>query len=246
MISITQEKLNELTDNASDAVQDIILSDEIDKTTAILGKVYRLPISSYVLFKNVITLTLLGAVAPEDVVTALEEELRLSKEDAYKLAQDLEKSIFEKARIILIGKISSDVVNLEFESEGNKEELRKKIMDTTKRDSGFAKNQGSSVEKKSVILTPGSRSQLLEQLQVLDAIPDDDEVASRLHHIREQIQALENQETDNSAPEVTPEDDALIFQNKGAGIVEAVPKAIHYSKAPTKYNIDPYREVSEV
>lgn len=246
MISITREKLNELTDNASDAVQDIILSDEIDKTTAILGKVYRLPISSYVLFKNVITLTLLGAVAPEDVVTALEEELRLSKEDAYKLAQDLEKSIFEKARIILIGKISSDVVNLEFESEGNKEELRKKIMDTTKRDSGFAKNQGSSVEKKSVILTPGSRSQLLEQLQVLDAIPDDDEVASRLHHIREQIQALENQETDNSAPEVTPEDDALIFQNKGAGIVEAVPKAIHYSKAPTKYNIDPYREVSEV
>lgn len=244
MIQITNEQLDELIDKASPEVQALIMGDDIGRTVAILGKMYGLPISSYVLFENIITLTILGAIAPIDVVQAIIHDLQLSEERAFKMAEDLEKSIFEKARIVILGKPATDLVTLKFEGEGDKEELRKKIMDTTKRDSGFTKNQSTGPIKKGLIITPGSRSQLLEQLQVLDAIPDDDEVAARLHHIREQIQTLENNR--GGGLQITPEDDALIFGAKGTDPVEPVPKAASYSRAPTKYNVDPYREISDI
>lgn len=244
MLNITPQKINELTDNASNAVQDIIIGDDIDKTTAILGKVYGLQISNYVLFKNIIILTLLGAVEPGDVVNVLSSELSLTPEVSHKLALDLEKSIFEKARITLIGKQPENMVTLTFNKEGEKEELRKKIMDTTKRESALTKPQSSGEQqKKSKILTPGSHSQLLEQLQVLDQIPDDDEVASRLNHIQEQIKLIEEKQKEGSL-QITPEQEESIFGDKGDDTVPAVAKAASYSKAPTKYNVDPYREVS--
>lgn len=245
MIQITNEQLDKLIDQASPEVQTLIAGDDIGRTVAILGKVYGLPISSYILFENIITLTLLGAIAPINVVQAIIHDLQLSEERAFKMAEDLEKSIFEKARIVILGKPATDLVTLRFEGEGDKEELRKKIMDTTKRDSGFTKNQSTGAGKKGLIITPGSRSQLLEQLQVLDAIPDDDEVAARLHHIREQIQALEDKKVGEGL-QITPEDDALIFGKKGTDPVDPVPKAASYSRAPTKYNVDPYREISDI
>lgn len=245
MIQITNEQLDTLIDQASTEVQTLITGDDIGRTVAILGKLYGLPISSYILFENIITLTLLGAIPPTDVVSAIIEDLHLEEDKAFKMAQDLEKSIFEKARIAILGKPSTDLVTLTFEGEGNKEELRKKIMDTTKRDSGFTKNQSTGVSKKGLIITPGSRSQLLEQLQVLDAIPDDDEVAARLHHIREQIQALEDKKGGDGL-QISPEDDALIFGEKGNAPVDPIPKAASYSRAPTRYNVDPYREIADL
>lgn len=246
MLNITPQKINELTDNASQEVQDIIIGDDIDKTTAILGKIYLLPISKYVLFKNIIILTLLGAIEPTDVVDVLSSELDISSDIAQKIALDLEKSIFEKARIKLIGKKSTDLVTLTFDKEGEKEELRKKIMDTTKRESALTKPQSSgNVQTKSKILTPGSRSQLLEQLQVLDQIPNDDEVAARLNHIQEQIRILEEKQNEG-ALQISPEQEEAIFGDKGDDAVPAVARAASYSKAPTKYNVDPYREVAGV
>ena len=96
------------------------------------------------------------------MVTALQDILKLSQDDAYKLAEDLEKSIFEKARISVMGRHEENMVTLTFAATNSQDELRKEILDTTKRESGIVKNQATpniipTPEKEPTIITPGSR-----------------------------------------------------------------------------------------
>ena len=235
----------ELFDKAAPEIQQLIENGEIDEATKILGKKYSLPLGSYIALSNVITLILIGALQPSDVVIALEEILKLPRDQAYKLAEDLEISILQKARISVLGTIGGPIVTLGFPDGKSPDELRKEILDTTKRESGFVKDQSNkqvTALKKQIILTPGSRSQLLEQLQVLDSIPNDEEVESRLTHIQEQIASLETKEVpalDSNLPL-----QEFMFGEKGKETVKAETKSATYSKAPTSYNVDPYREIS--
>lgn len=239
--------LGELLDNAPPEVHAIIQSDEINTTTAILGKIYKLPVGSYLALSNIISLILIGALKPEDVVRALQDILKLSQEDSYKLAEDLEKSILQKARISVLGNTDSDVKTLIFEGERTPDELRKEILDTTKRESGLVKDQSvitsSPSTKKQVILTPGSRSQLLEQLQLLGKIPNDEEVETRLEHLKEQMIKLNKKEENTLDSNIALQE--FMFGEKGKATAPAEAKSATYSKAPTKYNIDPYRETAE-
>jgi lipid A disaccharide synthetase len=133
---------------------------------------------------------------------------------------------------------------LEFQGEKTKEELRKELLDTTKRESGFAKDQsGKPQDKKTTVLAPGSRSQLLEQLQVLSSIPNDEEIEARLSHIQEQISAIKKQEDENTLDSKIALK-SFMFGEKGKTLADATVSRATYSVAPTQYNVDPYRELA--
>lgn len=240
--------IEELLDSAPPYIQEIIQSDEINATTITLCKIYQIPVGSSLALSNIITLILIGALKPEDVVRALQDVLLLSPDIAYKLAEDLEKSILQKARISILGKPGGEVKTLVYEGEKTPDELRKEILDTTKRESGLVKDQTintptSPPPKKQVVLTPGSRSQLLEQLQLLGAIPDDEEVETRLDHLREQMAGLDKKEETTLDSNIALQE--FMFGDKGRTTAPAEARAATYSKAPTKYNVDPYRETAE-
>ena len=245
--SYISKNLTELLQNANSVSLDLMKNGEVDKTTAILGKVYKVPISSYLALSNIIKFILIGALKPEDVLLALQDILKMTPDDAYSLAKDLDKSILEKARIQILGKSGEDMVKLSFDDTRSPDELRKEILDTTKRESAITKEQVNSqtgATKKQVILTPGSRSQLLEQLQVLETIPNDEEIATRLGHIQEQISSLDKEKNSRNLDSNVPLQN-FVLGEKGEMPTPNEAITASYSKAPTRYNVDPYRETAE-
>lgn len=241
---------DELFEQAPPYIKQLITGEEVNTATAILGKIYKIPVSSYVALENIITFILIGALAPENTVRAIVDLLGLSQEEAYRLAEDMEKSILEKARITILGKSGEDMVTLTFAEGRSPDELRKEILDTTKRDLGLPNVQSEigttapQQSEKKVLAPAGSRTLLLEQLQVLDDIPDDSEVAERLRKIREQITGIQDQGNDRSLTSNIALQEFMPKQGDNI-VVEAEAKTAPYSKAPTKYGIDPYREVVE-
>jgi hypothetical protein len=242
-----QSKIHELFGQATPEVQKFLLSDEIDKSTAILGKLYSLPISKYIALKNVVTFILLGSIEPSDVVTSLQKSLEIDEDRAYKLATDLDKSILQKVRRVILGEEVGDVKVLKVsdkDKEANKDELRKVILDTTKRDSAIETTPVKPGDKRpKKILAQGSRSQLLEQLNILDSIPDDSEINARLSHIKSQIHDIEGKEVEVVVPISKELENAL--SGGGKTVVTPTIHTATYSRAPTEYNIDPYREVAD-
>jgi hypothetical protein len=244
--SYIANNIDELLDQATPVVETIIDNGEIEQVATELGSRYGLPVGAYVPLTNVILFVLINALQPENVVRALIEIVSLTPETAEKIAKDLEKGIFQKVRLAVLGKDPEPVVKLEFKKEGNDEELRKKLLDTTKRESALTKNQSSGVpDKKTALTPPGSRNQLLEQLQVLGTIPNDEEVESRLKHIQEQLAQIQAKE-EKEEPDVKKINPVIYsFGEDGDKAVEAVKRTASYSVAPTAYNVDPYREMAE-
>lgn len=266
--SYISTNLDDLYNDAPEEVKALVRDGEVDNTTATLGKIYKLPIGSYVTLSNIISFILIGALKPEDVVHALVDMLEITEDTAHSLAEDLDKSILEKARIKILGKPPKDMVELTFQEGRSPDELRKEILDTTKRESGFVKEQtptpSSSLPKETevsaVLGTPtqpvatsdqskkiiepvsGSHSKLMEQLQVLGSIPNDEEVMARLSKIQEQIASMEKKDT--SVLETKVPLQQFMFGEKGEEAVEPTLGPATYSRAPTKYNVDPYREVA--
>lgn len=243
---------DELFDQAPQDVQELIHGTAVNEATAILGKLYKIPISSYVALSNVISFILIGVLKPEDAVRGIVDLLELSEEDALKLAGDLDKTILEKARISILGKSPKDMVTLSFPDGRSPDELRKEILDTTKREALVeAPLITQSAEGKQVVRQPslaetkknfvtGSRSQLLEQLQVLDDIPNDSEIAERLSKIQAQISGMNTSDERNLESSVALQE--FMPKENERQVVEAESKSATYSKAPTQYNVDPYRE----
>lgn len=242
--SYISDNIEELFENSPDYIKELIQSGECDQATVTLSSNYGIPVGSQEALADIITAILIGALQPDDVVQALQEVVGVSNEIAINIATDLEHSILEKARISLLKKSDADVKTLEFQGEKTKEELRKEIMDTTKRDSALSKNQAKAPEKKTSVITPGSRSQLMEQLQVLSSIPNDEEIAERLSHIQEQISAIKKQEEDNTLDSHIALK-SFMFGEKGKEVANPTLRMATYSSAPTAYNVDPYREVAE-
>lgn len=268
--SYIAKNIDDLLDEAPPYIQELLESDEIGKTVVVLGKIYKIPVDAYVNLSNIISFILIGALKPEDVTRALTELVKVTPEDAVKLAQDLDKSILEKARIKILGKAPTEMVELTFKEGRSAEDLRKEILDTTKRESALVKEQSSSPLPKDTAApapaeTPvppavaevppsatetaektnlaGSRSQLLEQLRVLDDIPDDEEITARLAKIQEQIASIDKKDSSLLEPKIPLQN--FMFGEKAADLVEPDTRPATYSKAPTKYNVDPYREQVE-
>lgn len=242
-LSYISTNVEELMDKASPEIKELITNGDADQAAAILGKSYKIQISSYVALSNIIVFILLGALKPEDVVRAIKDLLEMPEEDAYKLAQDLDKTILEKARIRIFKKTPDDMVTLTFQEGRSPDELRKEILDTTKREPVSATPEQPAATMPLATLIPkpkaqvGSRSQLMEQLEIIGSIPNDEEVAERLRKIQEQVMQI--QEKEASRREKPSEEHPQIQ------IASPELKSATYSKAPTKYNVDPYREVSE-
>ncbi len=256
--SYISTNLNELLEDTSPTIQKMILDDEVSNATTILGKLHKLPVHSYVPLSDIISYILIGALKPEDVLRAIQDMLGLSPDDALLLAQDLEKTILEKARIKILGKSPEGMVTITMSDTRSPEELRKEILDTTKRDSAIEKSPiptpppAASTDptppiKKEVVLTPGSRSQLLEQLQILESVPGEEEIQARLNKIKEQTSG----EPKSADEERELDDTALPLQtflpgDNGSNPVKAEARPANYGGVPTKYNVDPYREMSDL
>lgn len=242
MPSYIATNIKELIENAPEHIVEILSSEDIPSTTVTLASNYKIPVGNQTALSNVITFTLIGALQPDDVVEALQDLVNVNSEDAIHIATDLEHSIFEKARISLFKTGGGEVKTLEFQGVKSKEELRKELLDTTKRESGLNKNLGTPGLKKPTVLAPGSRSQLMEQLQVLSSIPNDEEIEERLAHIQEQISTIKKQEEDNSLDSKIALK-SFMFGEKGKTVADPTVNRATYSVAPTHYNVDPYREV---
>jgi type III secretion system FlhB-like substrate exporter len=243
-INYSNINIKELVAQAPDHILEVIGSGEIGQTTVTIASQYDIPVGRQVALSNVITYVLLGAILPEDVVQALTDLVQVDEATATKIASDLNTSIFQKVRNLLMNQ-EEEVKTLEYQGEKSKEELRKEIMDTTKRESGLNKPQSSPQPKKTTVLAPGSRSQLLEQLQVIGSIPDDEEISERLKHIQEQISSIKKQEDDNTLKSNIALK-SFMFGDKGKEAVTPTLRPATYSVAPKEYNVDPYRETPGV
>lgn len=244
-MDITNDQLKTLYANANKDVQAYLMTDELDGAVNVFGKVYKLPIGVYLALKNTITLTLLGAIQPGDVVEALKKSCNLSGTDAYALAKDLDETVFQKVRLSILGKEGADIKKLQLEDENaTKEELRKEILDTTKRPTEAQPSVANTPSIQKATLQPGSRSQLLEQLQVLETIPNDEEVEDRLNKIKNQISSIDSKNTSRALDSNIALQE-FMFGDKGENVADATSKPATYSKAPTEYNVDPYREVTQ-
>lgn len=233
----------ELFEKASPLVQDIITGGEITTTVESLSGTYTIPLENQTAFSNIISFILIEAIDTEDVVQALQELVGVSGDTAIKIATDLEHGILEKAHMSLLKKSTGEITTLEFQGEKTKAELRKELLDTTKRESALLKSPNNPTLKKGItIIKPGSRSQLLEQLNVLGTIPNDDEIATRLNHIQQQIEALKKEEEDNSLDSRIALK-SFMFGEKGKEVADSTINKTTFSVPPTRYNVDPYREV---
>lgn len=243
MDSALQAKIQEFFQRATPEIQGLLVGDEVNKAAAVLGKLYSLPVSKYVPLKNIITFLLLGITEPKDAVSEIEKDLGVDEETATKIAKDMDKTILQKARVALMGEDVGEVKVLKVgkDEEANKEELRKVILDTTKRESALEKSpvkEGERRQKK--IIVKGSHSELVEQLNLLGSIPDDDEIKSRLENIRSQIKTVVEEE---EKPMPVPKELENMLSGGGKKVVAPQARPATYSVAPTSYNIDPYREV---
>lgn len=238
------ENRKELFEASSPEIKALIKGGEVHTVATTLGQEHKLAIGDYELLANLISFVLIGALEPQNVVLTLIDGLHLQEEEAIKLAQELETNIFEKARQITLGKSGDEITKLEFKGERTKEELRKEIMDTTKATSALKVPQSSGAGTKPSVITPGSRAQLLEQLQILGSIPNDEEIESRLHHIQEQIRSIKKDEEDNTLKSNIALK-SFMFGEQGKDTAIPVQKTATYSVPPTHYNLDPYREVAE-
>lgn len=244
MSNYLAENSKELFEKSPQAIKDLIKGGEVNAIATTLGQKYKIAIGLYQRLANLISFVLIGAIQPQDVTTAIIDGIQLSEEDATTLAQELETSIFEKARTITLGEDTEKVKKLEYKGERTPDELRKELLDTTKQASALKIPQTSGVPKKPASQVAGSRSQLLEQLQILGKIPNDEEIENRLAKIQEQLKSIKKEE-DSNALDSNVALKSFMFGEDGKKAVEAVQKTATYSVAPTHYNLDPYREVPE-
>jgi hypothetical protein len=234
---------DELFEKASVEIQDLIGSGEVESTVATLSAKYKIANEYQTALSNVISFILIKAIETDDVVQALQDLVNVTPDIAISIATDLEQGILEKAHISLLKKDTGPIATLEFQGDKNKEDLRKALLDKTKRESALVKSPLPEAQKKKpIVLNPGSRSQLLEQLNVLGTIPNDDEITERLSHIQAQISALKKQEEDNSLDSKIALK-SFMFGEKGKATADATVTKTTYSVPPTRYTVDPYREV---
>jgi hypothetical protein len=241
--SYIAQNIDELFEKASADIQTLVTGGEVSKATDELATKYKIPDDKKISLTNIISFILIGAIDTDDVVQALQDLIGISLDDAIKIATDLEHGILEKAHISLLQKTDTAIKTLEYQGEKSGTELRKDILDTTKRESALAKSPVVNPPKVTTVIKPGSRSQLLEQLQVLGTIPNDEEISTRLGHIQEQIKALKKDEEDrNLTSNIALK--SFMFGEKGKTVADPTIKTT-YSIPPTHYTVDPYREVNE-
>lgn len=237
MYDYTVEQLHEYFLQSPPEVQEILLSDDLDTTSTVLGKLYKLPVDKFLVLKNIITLILLGLIKPENVTEEIQKQISIDEKTTNSLVKDLNDSILQEARMKIFHEEGVEVKKLEIKNStpSTTDALREEIMSKTKVESAINKAPAEvftmpTKEKKPVPLIVGSHDQLLDQLNVLETIPKDDEVEDRLSKIRQQVESLQQK---------TLAEEEVVSKKEEAPVVVPVP---HKPIFPEHYNIDPYRE----
>ncbi len=89
-------------------------------------------------------------------------------------------------------------------------------------------------EKDASPVLPGSRSELLERLNILQSIPNSEQVSERMRSIQDQIKHIEEEKTSiERQADIDYAISSLKQKNADKNIF------------PTSYNIDPYREIPD-
>jgi hypothetical protein len=240
-----KEKLKDLFNQSHPEIKALIKGGETKEVVTKLSDIYKIPAGKTIPLSNIIIYVLIGALQPDDVVRAIMDLVEVDEKTANLIAADLNKGIFQHARQIMLGD-KDEVVKLEFKGEKTPEELRKELMDTTKQQSGITTPQSSGeAPKKTTALPSGSRSALMEQLQILGNIPNDREIEDRLKTIQKQVAEIKKKEEEDNTLHSPVALKSFMFGEKGKELVAPKARPATYSVAPTQYNIDPYREVTE-
>lgn len=236
------EQLHEYLLQSPPEVQEILLSDDLDTTATVLGKLYKLPIDKFVVLKNVITFILLGIIKPEEVMEEIQKNFSFERETARSLAKDLDASILQKTRIKLSEVEENEVKTLQVKNSNptTTDVLREEIMSRTRMESAINKTPNEVLTmptQERPIITPmaGSHDQLLEQLEILGNVPKDEEVEARLSKIRLQVEDIQKSTTvaEKKEDEIQ-EADAIAFASSP-----------HPPIFPKEYGVDPYREMAD-
>jgi hypothetical protein len=250
----------ELLEKASPFIKELFADGVPDAKAEELGEKFKLPVESYNALSNLISFVLIGAIEPKDIHQGLMDLVETTDETATALEKELEETLFKQVRDVTLGKKDEKeaVATLTFKKpdtvDKKTEELRKELLDTTKREQPRPKELAKPDTKGPPTPASGSRNQLLEQLQLLGSIPNDEEVETRLKSIQDQIENLkvkqetitvtENGET-KEVTVVTNKVKVYDFGENADKAVRARTQTATYSTVPTHYNVDPYREVAE-
>lgn len=229
---MNQELITKLYTKAPESIRNFITSKELDDAIIDIALLNKVNISNYAPLKNAAILVLLGATEPNDVENALEKTMSLSHDAAHTLTQALNTTIFERARgIVLKGDTEVRAIKVAGSGEENKG-LRNTIIDATKTPS--INNPKATLGTQNAISSePGSRTELMVQLELIGQIPKDEDVKDRLEKIRAQLQKANEGEVNTvSKPIDTTEQ-----------VSEEAPIKAH-QYFPKEYAVDPYRELA--
>lgn len=247
------EQVHILLEAAPEETRAFILGGDFDASILGITNKHALTVDEAVKVKNIALLTLLGAIPTDEVASALIQDVPLSGIAFEKLLRDIDSSVFEKVRISLFGEKHEEgrvVKKITLGNEEGREALREQIMMNAESAlkvspiKGYVPPQNKTLEvkqagqepaKKESSITPsGSRSELLERLNILDTIPTNEEIQERLTNIRSkiiQVEQVKKQREEQAS--TTP---AIVNDKK-----DEKPKLVF----PTRYSVDPYREPTE-
>jgi hypothetical protein len=237
----TVNKIKELFKTAPNEIKEVILSDELNNAANNISENYKININLITDLKNIIILSLLGEITPENLALELKNKLFIGDEEVEQIIKYLDQSIFEKARLSIgtsqkketvTEKKQTEIKEIKLSYDPVKEKLREQLMSHPLPKSNISKNEE---------IGEGSRDKLLEKLKVLEEIPNNEAVLNRLDAINKQIEEIKNKEAEEIGVEIN-ETKAEEIKEEGETIVENKPKTAPYSKPPVSYNIDPYRE----
>ncbi len=241
---MSTEILNKIKDSfikASPEIRGVILSDDLNNVAKELGEKYKIGINLYVDLKNITILALLGEIKMEDLANEIKTKIEVDDKTADEIIKYLDQTIFEKARIS-VGTSEAKpetkpvvIKEIKIVNDPIKAKLREQLMNHP-----LPKNENTG--KKTT--GDGNREHLLEKLKTLSEIPSDENIASRLEKIREQIKTINSETKKTDSPELKEEAVVMLEKESGSAVENKI-KTAPYSKPPISYNIDPYREVTE-
>ena len=171
--------------NAEPEIKVFLASDELEKSVAVLGESHGLQISKYLALQNVVTLLLIGALKPEGAVDSLKEHLEITDSAAYLLAKDIDASILQKVRMSIFGKTEGEIKEIKL---GNPDEKRESLRAQIAQE--INKNPTPPEKDDSRKVPTMSRNDLMEQLGLLEKIPNDEDVEKRMAIIKDQLEKI--------------------------------------------------------
>lgn len=243
--TVLQQKLKKI----SPSLRALIVGDALSSFVTALSKNNSLGKGEVTIIKNALLFTLLGDIEIENLYDVLISKLSLPEEKVKELLSSINNDFFT-AQIRKV--IKTDKEKNKDDKTENKEGDENATTSSTPTPSMKVLSVGNTGNssglrtqiledgdthkktevKKELIKTPfskGSRDELLEKMDVLQAIPKSEEVADRLAKIQGQIKKIKDNE------ETLSKMDAITLEHDIANISKKV-------VARKEYDEDPYRE----